>query len=78
MEPLVAQMVQSDPTKRPTMDEAILRLDQIVKQLSSWKLRSRVVDRGDGNILRLYHGASHWVRRISYIFRRVSAIPKHR
>ena len=78
MESLVADMVQNDPTKRPTMDEAVLRLDQIVKQLSSWKLRSRIIDESDGSILRFYHGAGYWARRISYVFKRTSAIPTYR
>ncbi|EGN94735.1 hypothetical protein SERLA73DRAFT_125647 [Serpula lacrymans var. lacrymans S7.3] len=54
MAPLVGDMVQEDLTKRPTMDEVITRFDEILKQLSSWKLQSRVVDKEDGNIIGLY------------------------
>ncbi|EGN93995.1 hypothetical protein SERLA73DRAFT_115488 [Serpula lacrymans var. lacrymans S7.3] len=75
MEPLVKDMVQTDPAKRPTMDEVVARFDQILKQLSSWKLRSRVVDKEDGNITGLYRGVTHWTRRIGYIIRRLPAIP---
>ncbi|KAF8902790.1 hypothetical protein CPB84DRAFT_1814851 [Gymnopilus junonius] len=42
MKPLVADMVQEDPAKRPTIDECVARLDEIVSSLSSWKLRSQV------------------------------------
>ncbi|EGO22424.1 hypothetical protein SERLADRAFT_473222 [Serpula lacrymans var. lacrymans S7.9] len=75
MEPLVNNMVQDDPAKRPTMDEVVARFDQIFEQLSSWKLRSRVVDKTDGNITGLFRGVTHWTRRIGYIIRRVPAIP---
>ncbi|EGO25701.1 hypothetical protein SERLADRAFT_415172 [Serpula lacrymans var. lacrymans S7.9] len=75
MLPLVKDMVQDDPVKRPTMDEVVARFDEILKELSSWKLRSRVIYKEDSNIESLYHGVVHWTRRISYIVRRVSAIP---
>ncbi|KAF8134308.1 hypothetical protein EV363DRAFT_1131233, partial [Boletus edulis] len=41
MKPLVADMIQSDPSKRPAMDEVIARFDNICRSLSRWKLRSR-------------------------------------
>ncbi len=33
MEPLVADMVQDDPTKRPTMDEVVTRFAEIRRKL---------------------------------------------
>ncbi|EGN92527.1 hypothetical protein SERLA73DRAFT_127369 [Serpula lacrymans var. lacrymans S7.3] len=75
MEPLVNDMIQDDPAKRPTMDEVVPRFDQILKQISSWKLRSRVIGKEDGHITGLYLGVTHWTRRIGYIIRRVPAIP---
>ncbi|EGO00136.1 hypothetical protein SERLA73DRAFT_72874 [Serpula lacrymans var. lacrymans S7.3] len=75
MLPLVKDMVQDDPVKRPTMDEVVARFNEILKELSSWKLRSRVIYKEDSNIESLYYGVVHWTRRISYIVRRVSAIP---
>ncbi|KDQ55741.1 hypothetical protein JAAARDRAFT_37166 [Jaapia argillacea MUCL 33604] len=75
MEPLVVDMVQDDPTKRPTMDEVVARFATIVSSLSSWKLRSRVVGRKDNAILGAYRTVTHWARRVSYIVRRVPAIP---
>ena len=44
MKPLVADMIQPDPAKRPEMDEVITRFDAIRRGLSFRKLRSRVVD----------------------------------
>ncbi|EGN94300.1 hypothetical protein SERLA73DRAFT_188100 [Serpula lacrymans var. lacrymans S7.3] len=75
MEPLVKDMVQDDPAKRPTMDEVVGRFDHILQNISSWKLRSRVIDKEDGNFTGLYRDVTHWTRRINYIVRRVSAIP---
>jgi hypothetical protein len=46
MEPLVADMVQDDPAKRPKMDEVVSRFREIEGKLSTWKLRSRI-DRRD-------------------------------
>ncbi|KAJ7748427.1 hypothetical protein B0H16DRAFT_1553380 [Mycena metata] len=43
MRPLVSDMVQSDPAKRPTIDEVVSRFQEIHSRLSWWKLRSRVV-----------------------------------
>ncbi|EGN93808.1 hypothetical protein SERLA73DRAFT_163242 [Serpula lacrymans var. lacrymans S7.3] len=75
VEPLVKDMVQDDPEKRPNMDEVILRFEGIIKQLSSWKLRSRVINEHDDNILGFYRCVTHWARRFSLVIRRVSAIP---
>ncbi|EGN93817.1 hypothetical protein SERLA73DRAFT_78193 [Serpula lacrymans var. lacrymans S7.3] len=75
VEPLVKDMVQDDPEKRPNMDEVILRFEEIIKQLSSWKLRSRVINEQDDNILGFYRCVTHWARRFSFVIRRVSAIP---
>ncbi|KAJ7630024.1 hypothetical protein DFH06DRAFT_1005613 [Mycena polygramma] len=43
MRPLVNDMVQDDPTKRPSIDQVVTRFAEIQRGLSSWKLRSRVV-----------------------------------
>lgn len=76
MRPLVADMIQSDPSKRPTMDEVIARFDDVRRGLSRWKLRSRVVDHEEDMIEKLIHTTSHWRRRISFVVRGVPAIPK--
>lgn len=76
MRPLVADMIQSDPFKRLTMDEVVARFDSIRRGLSRWKLRSRVVDYEEDVIEKLIHAASHWRRRIWFVARGVSAIPK--
>ena len=75
MEALVADMVQDDPTKRPTIDEAVARLDSIIQGLSGWKLRSRVVRRKDFWMCGPIRGCAHWYRRIGFIARQVPAVP---
>ncbi|KAJ3480767.1 hypothetical protein NLI96_g8118 [Meripilus lineatus] len=46
--PLVADMVQDEPTKRPTMDQVVSRYDKMMRSLSYFRLRSRLVERNEG------------------------------
>lgn len=75
MQPLITDMVHKDPSKRPTMDEVVQRFASIIADLSTWKLRSRIVSKGE----RVYHsvirGTSHWMRQIGLITRGIPAIP---
>jgi hypothetical protein len=75
MWPLVTDMTQDDPSKRPTMDEVVARFDEIVRGLSTWKLRSRVVGVRDLAIASFFRDFSHWGRRLKYIVQRVPPIP---
>ncbi|KAJ7268141.1 kinase-like domain-containing protein [Mycena haematopus] len=75
MRPLVKDMIQTDPLQRPSMDEVVQRFSGIVRSLSSWKLRSRVVKRTDITFFGFYYNIPHWLRRISFIVRRVPPIP---
>ena len=75
MKPLIADMVQDDPTKRPDIDECVYRLEQIVASLSSWKLRSQVRQSDDLTAGYIYRFFPHWFRRISYIVRGIPPIP---
>ena len=77
LKPLVDDMVQDDPRKRPTMDVVVERFETI-RQLSTWKLRSRVIDKEEGSFENIYRGAAHWSRRIGFIVKRVSAVPRPR
>ncbi|KAJ6543676.1 kinase-like domain-containing protein [Mycena sp. CBHHK59/15] len=73
MEPLVADMVQTDPSLRPEMDEVVRRFGDIVQGLSSWKLCSRVSKVADD--FGFYYSVPHWIRRLQFIVRRVPPIP---
>ncbi|KAJ8588515.1 hypothetical protein M405DRAFT_882102 [Rhizopogon salebrosus TDB-379] len=76
LKPLVDDMVQNDPNKRPTMNVVVERFDTIRQQLSTWKLRSRVSARNEGPLESLYRGATHWRRRIALIVGRAPAVPR--
>jgi hypothetical protein len=76
MRPLVNDMVHDDPKKRPTMDEVIARFEIIRGSLSSWKLRSRVVPRGEKFILGIASSVKHWKRRVGYIASGIPPIPQ--
>ncbi|KIK41256.1 hypothetical protein CY34DRAFT_13149 [Suillus luteus UH-Slu-Lm8-n1] len=75
LKPLVDDMMQDDPSKRPTMEQAVERFDSIKQRLCTWKLRSRVTTRDEGHFEHVYYGAAHWRRRIGFIVFRVSALP---
>ena len=40
---LEANMTDPDPSKRPTIEEVVIRYAEIRRMLSSWKLRQRGV-----------------------------------
>jgi len=78
MKPLIDDMVQDDPAKRPNINEVIERFEEIVQGLSQWKLRSRPHRR----MLYFSHKMriplliiSHWKRKVTYIINRKPAIP---
>ncbi|OCH90194.1 hypothetical protein OBBRIDRAFT_826068 [Obba rivulosa] len=75
MEPLVSDMVQDDPSKRPTIDEVISRFAELRKSLSRRKLRSRLVDPEETKLLRFYRNTRHIFRTAYYIMARHSAVP---
>ena len=65
MEHLVTDMVQNDPTKRPTMDEVVTRFSEIRGKLNTWKLRSGIT-RKYGQSLpgsQLVTGILRWLHR---------------
>jgi uncharacterized NAD(P)/FAD-binding protein YdhS len=72
---LVADMVQDNPDKRPTMDEVIARFETIRKDLSTRKLRSRVSRRSEWWIIGFFRAVGHVTRNIKYNLRGLPAIP---
>ena len=75
MWPLVSDMVQEDPQKRPTIDEVVARFEKISDGLSSWKLRSRVVKRDDSTVAGFFRTLAHWKRTIGYVITLTPAVP---
>lgn len=76
MQPLIANMVQEDPTKRPNMDEVVARFAEIRKRLSFWTLRSQIARNIDLWPVAAWRSVAHWYRTIGYVFARKAAIPK--
>jgi len=75
MQPLVNEMIQSDPSKRPTIDEIVARFDALRRSLSSWKLRSRAVEKDEYTLLRLSLSLRHLRQRIGYVLKRIPPVP---
>ncbi|KAH9987573.1 hypothetical protein BJV77DRAFT_1152165 [Russula vinacea] len=76
MEPLVTDMVQNDPTNRPTMDEVVTRFSEIKGKLSTWKLRSRIARKNELWPVTAWKSVGHWYRTVGYILGRKAAIPE--
>ena len=76
MQPLIADMVQEDPTKRPNMEEVVTRFADIRKRLSSWKLRSRMARDIELWPVAAWRSVAHWYRTIGYVLARKAAIPE--
>ena len=77
MESLVSRMVQADPDSRPTADEAVSELEQILSKTSALKLRERCVLRRDGvalNMLKNLHYLSF--RALPNMLARRVALPR--
>ncbi|KAF8471475.1 kinase-like domain-containing protein [Russula ochroleuca] len=75
MEPLIADMVQDDPTRRPKVDEVVTRFLEIKDKLSGWKRRSRMVRKDEIWPLAVWRSFGHWYRTIGYALGRKAAIP---
>ncbi|KAJ7646822.1 kinase-like domain-containing protein [Roridomyces roridus] len=75
MDGLVSDMTNKDPTKRPTIDEAVRRFAEIKAGLSGWKLRSRCATGNEGRLSRLFRFTPHWCRQLYYTARRIPSIP---
>ena len=53
-------MVDDDPVKRPNIEEALSGLRYIIKKLSAFKLRERLVFRRDGLVMNLLKDIHHF------------------
>ncbi|TFK74345.1 hypothetical protein BDN72DRAFT_813283 [Pluteus cervinus] len=78
LQPLINYMVQDDPAKRPTIDDVVVRFEEICKGLSSWKLRSRPTPKKELVFYIIPRVCRHWIRRVGYVVRRIPPIPSQR
>ena len=76
MNVLIADMVQEDPKKRPTMDEVVARFSEIKNKLSVWKLRSRLIHKKEILPVKVWRTVGHWYRTVGYVLTRKAAIPE--
>ncbi len=76
MEHLVADMVQEDLGKRPSMDEVVARFSEIKSKLSTWKLRSRIARKDEIWPVAAWRSVSHWCSTIGYVIANKAAIPE--
>ena len=76
MQPLIADMVQEDPTKRPNMGEVVTRFAEMRNKLSTWKLRSRMPRNIEIWPVAAWRSVAHWYRTIGYVLARKAAIPE--
>jgi len=75
LRPLVNNMIQDDPEKRPHMDEVLSRFSNIVQSLSQWRLRSRAVKKDEFFFMKPFRGLNHLFWTCSMIARGRPAIP---
>lgn len=72
---LVADMVQSDPQKRPPIEEVASRFTEATSKLSSRSLRGRLRQRNESAIVRLLLGIGHMFRTAKYVVKRLPPVP---
>lgn len=73
--PLVRDMIQTDPSRRPTINEVVRQFDELLKHVRFWTLRSRLVPVDEYSIVGWYRNTRHIFRTIHYVLLRKFAIP---
>jgi hypothetical protein len=76
IKPLIADMTQEDPAKRPTMNEVVTRFSEIKGKLSTWKLRSRMARNNEIWPVAAWRTVGHWYRTVGYVLARKAALPE--
>ncbi|KAM5533173.1 hypothetical protein V8D89_013129 [Ganoderma adspersum] len=75
MQPLVDDMVQRDPSKRPTIGQVRSRFEELRSSLSERTLRSRVVYRDESAIVGLFKSLNHYFKTRIRVLRGTPALP---
>ncbi|KAF8510642.1 kinase-like domain-containing protein [Hysterangium stoloniferum] len=76
--PLVSDMMQNDPQKRPTIFQVVSRMDEIISTLTEFQLRCRLIRRTEHMPFRLIRDVIHFMRQARFVVWRVPAIPRKR
>ncbi|KAI0363085.1 hypothetical protein BV20DRAFT_956448 [Pilatotrama ljubarskyi] len=75
LELLVNDMVQDDPSKRPSAAKAFARFENMRLSLSTWRLRSHVIYRDDSSFLGFFRACRHAVITLGYMMDGRPALP---
>ncbi|KAI1795565.1 kinase-like domain-containing protein [Ganoderma leucocontextum] len=73
--PLVRDMIQPDPSRRPSIDEVVRRFDELLKHVRFWTSRSRPVRIDEEPVVGWYRNTRHIFRTIRYFLSRKAAVP---
>ncbi|EJF57667.1 hypothetical protein DICSQDRAFT_68869 [Dichomitus squalens LYAD-421 SS1] len=75
LDPLVQDMIQADPSKRPTIQEVVRRFDELLKRTRFWTLWLRPVPVNEETAVGWYRNTRQLFRTVGYVLSRKSAIP---
>ena len=64
---LIVSMIDKEPERRPSMEEATKELNRIISQLPTWTLRARLRARKDDDVLNFLKDVQHMFRAAFYI-----------
>ena len=73
--PLIKDMMQADPRKRPTLADVIDRLSKIRSSMGSLSLRSRLIPVKEGGAAKIFRGTYHSFWTVYQMMLRRSAVP---
>jgi hypothetical protein len=73
---LITDMTQDDPSKRPVINDVVSQWDVILKSLTTWKLRSRLVPRDETFFGGSWSAFGAFRRRVWHGISRKAALPK--
>ncbi|TBU31673.1 kinase-like domain-containing protein [Dichomitus squalens] len=76
MQPLVDEMVQTEPGKRPTIQQVVSQFELLMGSLSTWRPRSRLATRNENWLIRSIRVIAHAFRTIFYVLTLRPALPK--
>jgi hypothetical protein len=74
--PLIMDMTQDEPPKRPSIDEVAARFDAIYRSLNFTLLRSRIILRKEDEGATFFYNFMHLFRRMRYAFMRLPPVPR--
>ncbi|EJF57672.1 hypothetical protein DICSQDRAFT_91991 [Dichomitus squalens LYAD-421 SS1] len=75
LQPLIDDMVQDEPAKRPTIQQVVWRFELLRGSLSTWRLRSRLATRNEDWLVRSLRVIAHVFRTVLYVLTFRPALP---